>query len=307
MLLVGGENLIDLVPIGKQDCCPVYKAVVGGSPLNVAIAAGRQGMVVDYLTPVSSDQWGQMIAAQLTAAGVTVAGGRVDAPTSLAVVADACRTPHYSFYRTATADRQVDRASLGSRLPDRARILHIGSLAVLEEPDGQVWEQFAGTCKKAGLSISFDPNVRPLPGADLGSYRARLGRLLQLADIVKLSDEDLVWLVAGKRQDALEQLVAATAAAIVIVTGGRQGASILHQGSWHEVPAAPVTGFKDAVGAGDVFMATVLAWLGQEGRLARLEQLELAEKLAMVKRACQAAALSCQQHGCVAPQASELK
>lgn len=69
MLFVGGENLIDLVQLDQQDGLPLYQAIPGGSPFNLAIAAGRQGLQTGYLTPISTDKSGDLLAARLDQAG----------------------------------------------------------------------------------------------------------------------------------------------------------------------------------------------------------------------------------------------
>ena len=306
MLLVGGENLIDLVQAGDRDGCISYQAVVGGSPLNVAVAAGRQRVATHYLTPVSTDRFGELIAATLSESGVTLACPRSEAPSSLAVVNTGSGAPSYSFYRTGTADRQVTLAGLQACTPAGASIFHTGSLALAEGEDAAVWEEFACRCKGDGIKVSIDPNVRPAAASDVPGYRQRLERMLGLADIVKLSDEDLDWLLAGRRLPPAP-LPFAAGAAVVIVTRGSRGASVLHDGVWHEVPAAPVAALKDTVGAGDTFMGSVLAWICGQRQEGRLHDLELPEKLAMAGHACRAAAIACGRTGCNPPFAGELE
>ena len=85
MLAIGGENLIDLVSgAAAANGLPQYVANPGGSPFNVAIAAGRQGQKVAYLTPVSDDALGVLLADRLVESRVTLAAPRASKPTSLA-------------------------------------------------------------------------------------------------------------------------------------------------------------------------------------------------------------------------------
>ena len=66
MISIGGENLIDLVSGDPAaNGLPQYVANPGGSPFNVAMAAGRQGQQVAYLTPVSEDALGELLAERL--------------------------------------------------------------------------------------------------------------------------------------------------------------------------------------------------------------------------------------------------
>ena len=307
MLFVGGENLIDLVQLDQQDGLPLYQAIPGGSPFNLAIAAGRQGLQTGYLTPISTDKSGDLLAARLDQAGVVLAGGRHPAPSSLAMVTLTKGVPSYSFYRDGTAERQISEDRLTAALTTDARLFHIGSLALAGGADADVWEALSARCKQAGIAVSLDPNVRAGLIADPDSYRARLARMMQLADIIKLSDEDLTWIYPDQsEQDALAQLVKDSGASVLVLTRGENGASLFHDGQWHDEPVAPMDELKDTVGAGDTFMATMLVWLVQNRAIGQLAGLSLGDKLAMVRRAAQAAAINCSRQGCNPPFADEL-
>lgn len=307
MLFVGGENLIDLVQLDQQDGLPLYQAIPGGSPFNLAIAAGRQGLQTGYLTPISTDKSGDLLAARLDEAGVVLAGGRHPAPSSLAMVTLTNGVPSYSFYRDGTAERQISEDRLTAALTTDARLFHIGSLALAGGADADVWEALSARCKQAGIAVSLDPNVRAGLIADPDSYRARLARMMQLADIIKLSDEDLTWIYPDQsEQDALAQLVKDSGASVLVLTRGENGASLFHDGHWHDEPVAPMDELKDTVGAGDTFMATMLVWLVQNGAIGQLAGLSLGDKLAMVRRAAQAAAINCSRQGCNPPFADEM-
>ena len=106
MIAVGGENLIDFVSTSSKDDLPVYTAHPGGSPFNVAMAAGRQQAQTCYLTPISSDKLGDLLAARLTDSDVKLAGRRSEKPSSLAVVSIEGGFPTYGFYHRDTAERQ---------------------------------------------------------------------------------------------------------------------------------------------------------------------------------------------------------
>ena len=98
MIVVGGENLIDYVQVSEEDDLPVYRAIPGGSCYNVAITAARQGQQVSYITPISKDSLGKIIASRLEVDGVKILAPRVQEPTSLAVVSLNDRQPSYQFY-----------------------------------------------------------------------------------------------------------------------------------------------------------------------------------------------------------------
>ena len=140
-IAVGGENLIDLVETETATGIPQYSANPGGSPFNVAIAAARQGCDVSYLTPLSRDRLGQLLAERLTESGVHLAAPMVPDPTSLAVVSLKNGQPSYQFYRNGTAERQITRAGLASLHDALPWVIHTGSLAISGGDDASLWEE----------------------------------------------------------------------------------------------------------------------------------------------------------------------
>ena len=308
MILVGGENLMDMIQVDNRNENALFEAVPGGSPYNLAMAAGRQGVQVGYVTPISEDSNGDQLAANLLSSNVRLLGPRVSAPTSLAMVNIEGGTPSYAFYREGTAERLVTLDKLIQNLTGEVAIFHIGSLALTGGSDASVWEEFVGKAMDKGVKVSLDPNVRPSLIAEPEVYRQRIKRLMTKVDILKLSDEDLLWLFNDSvdESSALLELRAIVNADILIVTKGSQGSAIFHGKKWHELMSHPVEKLSDTVGAGDTFMASVLAWVIKNKKLNELALLELNEKKDLLNYAAKAAALNCEKQGCNPPWENEL-
>ena len=312
MILVAGENLIDLIQTGTgADGAPLFEARPGGSPYNCARALARLGAPVGYLTPISTDPMGDMLADGLQAEGAVLLGGRSERPASLALVTLDAGQPRYRFYRDRTADRDITAAGLRQALPDRAAALHVGSMALMAGPDAEALAEVFDHAAGRGLLTSIDPNIRAglLPPSDAAAYRARLGRLTAAARIVKLSDEDLHWVSQGAPlETAAEALMAEAAPALLVVTLGDDGALAWHDATRLRVPAAPVAGLVDTVGAGDAFMAGLLAGLLDTGALTpkALEELPASALKSILTRAARAAAITCSRRGCDPPTRAEL-
>lgn len=303
-IAVGGENLIDYV---SRD--GVATAFPGGSPFNVAMALGRLGAEVAYISPISTDDWGELLAGTLIAAGVTLTGPRRDAPTTMARVTVTRGIPDYSFERDSTAERQVSVESLRAALPEAAAAIHTGSLTLTDGPDADVWETFLAGCYHSGRVVSLDPNVRLSVVRDADGYRARLFRMCERAHIVKLSDEDLAALFPDHTQAAaIADLRALTGARLLVLTLGGDGVRAWHGGREYAVPATPVADLADTVGAGDTFTATLLAGLADAGLLSPqgLERIAPDRLTALIHRAATAAALNCTREGCDPPTRAEL-
>ena len=308
MILVGGENLMDMIQIDNQNENAIFEAVPGGSPYNLAMAAGRQGVKVGYVTPISKDKNGEQLAQNLFNSNVSLLGPRVTAPTSLAMVHIEDAIPSYSFYREETAERLVTLDSLSKNLTSEVSIFHIGSLALTGGEDALVWEEFVKRTRENNVKVSLDPNVRPSLIAEPDVYRQRIKNLMTAVDILKLSDEDLLWLFndSADETNALAELEVIARAEILIVTKGSQGSAIFHEKKWHEITSLPVEKLSDTVGAGDTFMASVLAWVMKQEKLNELTLLELNEKKELLNYAAKAAALNCEKQGCNPPWENEL-
>ncbi|MEM6479582.1 MAG: carbohydrate kinase [Pseudomonadota bacterium] len=303
-LAIGGENLIDFVQDGSERMPPAYVALPGGSPMNVAMAAARQGLQAHYLTPVSQDSLGDLIARRLKEDGVNLATPRRPEPTSLAVVSLKDGAATYAFYREGTAERQVTRAQLEDSAPSDMTAFHIGSLAVTGGADAPAYESFHKACHARGLLTSYDPNVRPSLTPDRDGFIARMERIAGHSTLLKLSDEDLHWVYPKMtEEDALARLAALSGAALIVLTKGPEGARALAADMRAQIPAAPVDPLVDTVGAGDTFMATLIRLMAERKGDYRFESADLERMLAT---ASQAAAINCTRAGCQPPTLAEL-
>jgi len=309
MIVVGGENLIDYVQSGTESGLPVYTAIPGGSCYNCALAAARQGQPVAYATPISNDTLGDLLANRLLSDGVLLAQPREAAPTSLAVVSVAASIPSYQFYRQATAERMVSLDTIRDNTPAETKIFHIGSLALIEGEDAQAWEDYFVECGNSGILKSLDPNARPIVVKDRAPYVDRLMRMIKTADILKLSDEDLEYILPNTDIDqAFVNICHIASAGIIVLTRGSQGARVFHNGSLFDVPSAVANPLVDTVGAGDTFMGTLLAEINQLDvtTAADLRGLDQQHISAIVQKAAIAAAKNCEHAGCNPPYLRDL-
>lgn len=278
MILCCGEALIDMIPTpttplattGGDDVGRMgYVPHSGGAIFNTAIALGRLGVKTGMLSGVSSDLFGDQLGAALTASHVDTSHiVRSDRPTTLAFVNLVDGHATYTFYDENSAGRMLNPEDLPTVSAD-VSALYFGGISLACEPGAEAYATLAAH-QGAGRVVMLDPNIRPGFVDDVSRYRARLEAMIGLADIVKVSDEDLDWLVPGP--DALSNkvgMLGCSGRAIVIVTRGRHGATAyLASGDEISVPANPVE-IVDTVGAGDTFNAGVLARLSELGFLTK--------------------------------------
>jgi fructokinase len=249
-----------------------------------------------------------VLAQRLIDDGIQLATPRTDAPTSLAVVSVNNGQPSYQFYRSDTADRQITPDTLDAAISDQTRVFYIGSLALIEGADADLWAQHFANLAANDVITSLDPNARPVVVKDKDQYVARLLRVMKHARVLKLSDEDLEYLAPDQPlMEAFEQICSETQAAIIILTKGADGAVVRCGSTQFDVAAAQAEPLVDTVGAGDTFMGTLLVEISKTGLSAsKLGSIAKDELARIVTRAAKAAALNCQSAGCNPPYEQDL-
>lgn len=304
MIAVGGENLIDYLKQPEGD-----HAAPGGSPFNVAMGLGMQSKPVTYLTPISDDKWGDMLHEKLVQSNVLIGAERRSEPTTMAIVTVTDGSPEYEFHRTGTAERAVTAEILKAAMPNDTSIMHVGSLALADDPDASVWVEAMQGAKQRGILTTLDPNVRLSIIADIDAFRARIETLLQSADIVKTSDEDLEGLYPNLGfDDAMARFVETATARLVIVTRGMNPGYAFLDGAMQRFEVVPADPLMDTVGAGDTFMATLIGAFQQKDHSphAILGALTAETLTPILRRAAIAAAINCQRKGCQPPTMAEI-
>lgn len=282
------------------------RVLPGGGPANTAVALARLGTPTRFLGRLSDDVFGRLFREHLTGSGVDLSGAVAAAePSTLAVAdLDGSGQATYSFHAEGTADWQWSRAELRAGLPEGAACLHTGSLALVREPGGARVEELLAEVR-GRATVSIDPNVRlHLVPADV--YRTALPRWCALADILRLSDDDLAAIRPGMPVEEACDTWHAAGVALVVVTRGANGATASLAGERVQVPA-PKVETVDTVGAGDAFTAGLLHWLHAHGHLGgRLEGLDADAVREAAVFAARVAALTCSVSGANPPYAHQL-
>ncbi len=306
MILCCGEALIDMLPRETAEGLPAFAPHPGGSVFNTAIALGRLGAPAGFFSGLSGDMFGRLLSEALADSHVRAELVHVsDRPTTLAFVSLLDGQARYTFYDESTAGRMLSQSDLPA-LPEEVRALFFGGISLVSEPCGTTYEALM-TRAAAGRAVMLDPNIRPGFVTDAPAYRARLARMIALADIVKLSDEDLAWLEGpGAMADHARALLG-RGPALVVVTRGAAGATGYTAAHEVYVPAPSVT-VADTVGAGDTFNAGLLAALERAGQLdkARLARLGESELRSALNLGVHAASVTVSRPGANPPRSEEL-
>ncbi len=260
-----GEILVDFVAreagvsVGEAAS---FQRVMGGAPANVAVGVSRLVRSSAFLGCVGDDPFGRFLTAELRAEGVDVAGLQTTAAarTSLAFVSlDAAGERSFVFFRQPGADMLLAAAQLDRARLSRARIFHFGSFSLSAEPAASATREALRLARAGGALISYDPNLRLHLWPDAEAARRAILPLIDQADILKLSAEELPILTADGDARSLWRN---SLRALIVTDGGRGARLITSSGDWR----AP--GFRvstvDTTGAGDAFVAALLARLAEQ-------------------------------------------
>jgi fructokinase len=282
MILCCGEALIDMLPRQTAEGEPAFAPYVGGAVFNTAIALGRLGAPTAFFSGISDDLFGRRLSSALTASHVDLRHVRFSArPTTLAFVHLTDGQATYTFYDENTAGRMLTTADLPV-LGDDVEALHFSCISLIPEPCGSTYEALMAREHERRV-IMLDPNIRAGFIPDREAHLGRMRRMIAMADIVKLSDEDLAWFGEGGSPDDIAARWLEMGPKIVVLTRGARGAIGYAGGRRVDVPARRVE-VADTVGAGDTFNAGILAALREAGllrkeTLAKLGETELRNTL----------------------------
>jgi fructokinase len=251
MMLCAGEALTDMINQGGEQ----WVSRVGGSVWNVARALAVLGERTAFAGAISRDRFGDALWASSEAVGLDLRlMQRVQRSPLLAVVEQG-EPPRYFFIGDDSADLHFDPAALPAGWRKELRWAHFGGISLAREPLASTLVALARELKAQGVAISYDPNYRNLMDE---RYTPILQQMAALADVIKVSDDDLRGLFPGLAlEHALERLRAFNPAAYCLLTRGGLGASLFHGGQRCDA-RAPKVEVVDTVGAGDASVAGLL-------------------------------------------------
>jgi fructokinase len=294
---VFGEALFDMIEQENGD----YRPFIGGSPYNVARSFSRQGLDCSYLSPISNDIFGDKIYKSAVEEGIDIpANNRSFQATSLALVyKNSQGNSDYRLYRKSVADLDINAQKLLDNLPKDLDLFHTGSLALVPEMvDVLIPVMIA--LKANGVKISIDVNVRKGVEINHAKYVAAIAQLVTYADIVKVSDEDLLLQnLVGDPEHLASAMLKNMTNGMVVLTLGENGAHFITENMNIQQDVFRAVPMGDTVGAGDTFFSAMLAQLLRDNALtpaAKPEDLAYALKFGAL-----AAAINVSKIGCHPP------
>ena len=261
-VLVLGDAVVDLLPEsdGRLLPCP------GGAPANVAVGIARLGGTSGFIGRVGDDPFGALMQRTLLTEGVDITYLKQDEwhrTSTVLVDLNDQGERSFTFMVRPSADLFLETTDLPCWR--HGEWLHLCSIALSAEPSRTSAFTAMTAIRHAGGFVSFDPNIREDLWQDEHLLRLCLRQALQLADVVKLSEEE--WrLISGKTQNDRDicALAKEYEIAMLLVTKGAEGVVVCYRGQVHHFAGMSVN-CVDSTGAGDAFVAGLLTGLSSTG------------------------------------------
>ena len=97
----------------------------------------------------------------------------------------------FAFYRNPGADMMLNEDQIDEAYITSARAFHYGTLSMTHEGVRKATRKAIDIAKKAGLLISFDPNLRPPLWKTMEEAKEQISYGLSQCDLLKISEEEL--------------------------------------------------------------------------------------------------------------------
>ena len=279
-LVTLGEALIDLIPLDSTNL--VYQKSPGGAPANVAVGAARLGMKSTFIGKVGQDVLGEFLVETLANYGVEVTSNCLTDSyrTGLVFVTlDSKGERSFSFFVKDSADLYLEETDVKEELFINQKIFHFGTISMLQNPVREATLKAINYSKQYGMIVSFDPNVRLSLWENENVLRETIFSLLPSVDVLKLSDEELLFLTGKEDHDGINKWMQEFNLSLVFLTKGAEGSIVFTKSGSMKVEALKVM-TVDTTGAGDAFVSSFLYCLNERKREITSITLEEAAEIA---------------------------
>ncbi len=243
-----------------------FRLKLGGAESNFATALVRLGVSAGWISRLGTDGLGHFIAHHLRGEGVDLSQVVFDpeAPTGLYVkeLSAAGESSAY-YYRRGSAASRLRPDDVDASYLRGARWLHLtGITPALSDSCRATVEHAVEVARSAGLSVSFDPNLR-LKLWSVERARELLVPIMKRCTVLLGGAEELGRLLQVEGpNDSVDWALRHDIPLVAVKLGGK-GALVATEYERRTVPAFEVPTVLDAIGAGDGFDAGFVA--GQLG------------------------------------------
>lgn len=294
-VVIVSDALVDVV----EDCGGMRTEYPGGAGLNLAIGVRRLGVPAWLAAPLADDENGRWLRAVLDGEGVQLIPLHTELSTGVAVSTRVGGEPSYEFSESVY-QRRFRYSATDVELMGQGNVIVVNSFPLGDlDQVADLVDMMQGT----GSAIVVDPNVRPSLIGEGNDYREGFLRVASVADLVKLSLQDVESLFESAAKDVVANLLTMGVGAVVL-TEAEQGASVFTVDGGRvrvPVPARPDP-VVDTMGAGDATLAQLLCGIARHGLLRTSE-----EWRDLLSQAMEVAANTCRIKGAILEVRQETK
>ena len=283
-----GEILIDFVctqvNVGLKSGVDFVKKA-GGAPANVAACIGHLGGDVEFVGAVGDDPFGHFLLEGLQQYRVKTDYAQVlSSSTTLAFVSLADEGEReFTFNRGADEQLILNDSNIDTLLDNG--ILHLGSATALL--GGNLFASYLKIARRAntnGNLIVFDPNYRiDLWKNNVEQFKERCEDFLVLADVIKVSEEELELLTGIVEQKEACNALHKKGVSLIFVTLGKHGCLVSQNGEQYIVPAYEIKAV-DTTGAGDSFIGAILYQMANNPDIGNLYEESMQEFVSFAQK-----------------------
>lgn len=267
-----GELLIDFTENGvSPQGNPILEANPGGAPCNVLAMLKKLGHEVGFVGKVGRDMFGNQLENALKEAGIPTDGLMRDdnVHTTLAFVHTASDGDRdFSFYRNPGADMMLNEDDVRAcrDMIGGTRIFHFGTISMTDEGCRNATKKAIEFAKESGALVSFDPNLREPLWDSLDEAREQVLYGLSKCDILKISDNEIVWLTGeDDYAQGVSWIKERYDISLILVSLGREGSLAFSGSSTASVEPFLQEATIETTGAGDTFHAGILHYVLENG------------------------------------------
>ena len=257
---VTGDAVVDLILSQNDELlkCP------GGAPANVSVGISRLGGEVGFIGRVGEDPFGRFIEMVLKNESVCtqyLQKDEIQRTSTVVVDIDNNGERSFTFMVKPSADQFIVEADFPSF--EANQWLHTCSISLANDPSRTATLNAMKNMKKAGGYISFDPNIREEVWENKDLIRPIILKALALADVVKFSDDELLFLTdINDLDDSIEYMQDKYKLSLMVITQGKIGSLIVFNNE-KKLISGKVIKPVDTTGAGDAFVGGLLFQLSR--------------------------------------------
>jgi fructokinase len=224
-ILLAGEILADFIVTKTLKDIVSFNAYPGGSVFNTAVILSRLGIKTSIISKLGKDHLGNFLINFANKENIETdyifQDEKLTTPLALAQI-DTQGNSHYSFYKIKGKQLIIKRNHLPENLFKNVAVFHTGSSYSYNDYTHQTVTMLIKLAREANVFISYDPNIRLSTIKNKYLIRQRISNILKKVDLLKMSEDDLLFLTGEKIiKDGYEKLKNITSAFIVVTLGER--------------------------------------------------------------------------------------